>query len=52
MVRTSNGFSVGAISYTEIEAYFRLFHVEPELWQIKLLQKIDILYLNRINKDK
>ena len=52
MVRSSNGFSAGAISFIEIEAYFRLFHVEPELWQVKLLKKIDILYLSRMNKEK
>ena len=52
MARSSNGFSAGAISFMEMEAYFRLFHVEPELWQVKLLKKIDILYLSRMNKEK
>ena len=52
MARSSNGFSAGAISFMEMEAYFRLFDIEPELWQIKLLKRLDILYLSRINKEK
>ena len=35
-----------ALTYTEMLSYFVLVDVEPEEWEVALLKRLDILYLN------
>jgi hypothetical protein len=39
--RSSNGFGVNPISYTEIKSYFDLIEIKPEDWELELLKKLD-----------
>jgi hypothetical protein len=39
--RTSNGFGVNPISYTEIKAYFDLIDIKPEEWEVTLIKLFD-----------
>lgn len=39
--RTSNGYGVDSISYSEIEAYYKLSKIEPEAWEIEVLKYFD-----------
>ena len=39
--RSSNGFGINPISYTEMQAYFNLIGYRPEEWEIDLISKLD-----------
>lgn len=39
--RTSNGFGFNPVQYSEIDAFFRLKQIQPELWEIDLLKRLD-----------
>lgn len=39
--RSSNGFGVNPIPYSDIDAFFRLKQIQPELWEIDLLKRLD-----------
>lgn len=39
--RSSNGFTVNPISYTEIKSYMDLINIEPYEWEIDLIKKFD-----------
>lgn len=41
--RGSNGFGVNCISYTEIDAYFRLMDIKPAEWEIQVIKRLDNL---------
>jgi hypothetical protein len=43
--RSSNGFGVNPISYSEIKAYYDLNHIEPETWEVQLIIAFDQKYL-------
>ena len=40
-VRTSNGYSVNPLSYTEIRAYFDLIREVPEIQEVQMLTRLD-----------
>ena len=39
--RTSNGFGVNPITYTEIKCYFDLIDIRPEAWELELIKRFD-----------
>jgi hypothetical protein len=39
--RSSNGFGFDPISYGDIDAFFRLQQIIPELWEIDLIRRLD-----------
>lgn len=39
--RSSNGYGVNPISYSDIKAYFDLIAVEAEDWELELIKRID-----------
>ena len=48
--RSSNGFGVNPISYTEIKSYFDLIEIKPEDWELELLKKFDASALSAFAK--
>lgn len=49
--RTSNGFGINAISYSEMEAYFRVNDIKPEPWEIEIIRNFDTVVL-KVYSDK
>ena len=47
--RSSNGFGVNPISYSDIKSYFELHDIVPSEWEIKLIKQLDIVVLNIIS---
>jgi hypothetical protein len=48
--RTS-GMSINPIGWTEMKAFFDLFGIEPEMWEIRALRMLDDEYLmNRMSE--
>jgi hypothetical protein len=43
--RSSNGFGVNPLSYTEIDSYFRLQQIVPEVWEVSTIKKLDSVAL-------
>jgi hypothetical protein len=43
--RGSNGFGVNPLSYVEIDAYFRLQQIVPEVWEVSTIKKLDNIAL-------
>lgn len=39
--RSSNGFGMNPLSYSDTDAFFRLKQVLPEIWEIDLLRRLD-----------
>ena len=39
--RTSTGFGFNPISYSDIDAFFRLRQITPEQWEIDLIKRLD-----------
>lgn len=39
--RSSSGFGVNPISYSDIKAYFELIDIVPEDWEIRVIKKLD-----------
>jgi hypothetical protein len=39
--RTSNGFGFNPISYSDIDAFFRLRKIIPEQWEVDLIKRLD-----------
>lgn len=39
--RSSNGFGINPISYTEIKCYFDLMDIKPDEWEINLIRLFD-----------
>jgi len=44
--RTSNGFGVNPISYTEIYAYYSLNKTDIQPWEVEVLEAFDRVVLN------
>lgn len=49
--RTSNGFGINPIQYSEILAYFTLIEVKPEEWEIEMISKLDGVALEMYAKE-
>lgn len=50
--RTSNGFGLNAISYTEISNYFNLIQITPQSWEIELIKLFDNTALQVIHSNQ
>jgi hypothetical protein len=48
--RSSNGYGINPISYTEIDAYFRLNEVIADKWEVDLIRRFDREVLNIFQK--
>ena len=48
--RSSNGFSLNPISYSEIESWSRFAGITIESWELKALKRIDLEFLNSQHK--
>jgi len=48
--RTSNGFGVNPITYTEMKCYFDLVEIRPEAWELELIKRFDVVALNAFAK--
>jgi len=44
--RSSNGFGVNPISYSEMCSYFQLFEIQPHDWEIETIRKLDKVALD------
>jgi hypothetical protein len=49
--RSSNGFGVNPLSYSDIKAYLDLIGVEVEEWELYLIKRIDNEALNSYSKE-
>lgn len=49
--RSSNGFSVNPITYTEMQSFFKLHGLVPENWEIELIEALDDIVLDSIAKN-
>jgi len=47
--RTSNGFGLNPISYTEIDAWVRLLRIDVVPWEIRVIKNLDSMYLQITN---
>lgn len=45
--RTSNGFGVNPIQFSEIKAYFELMGIEPDDWEVSVIKKLDNVALKQ-----
>jgi len=43
--RSSSGFSVNPLQYSEMLAYFKIQGVQPEEWEVRLIEKWDDVVL-------
>ena len=50
--RTSNGFGMNPISYSEIYSYFQLMQYQPEEWEIECILKLDSVALEHFSKEQ
>lgn len=39
--RSSNGYGLNPIAYSDISAYFDLHNISPEIWEVDLLKRLD-----------
>lgn len=49
--RSSNGFGVNPLSYSEIWSYFNLMQLSPDEWEVKLIKALDNIAIEQISKD-
>lgn len=47
-----SGFGIGNIQYQEMEAYFRLHHIEPESWEVGVLKLFDSIAVSMIGEQE
>ena len=40
------GMALNPITFTEIEAWKRLFHIELAVWEIDVIKQLDLIYLS------
>lgn len=50
--RTSNGFGLNPITYADIKAYFDLYDIVPQDWQVQLIKQLDNVALNAFAKQQ
>lgn len=48
--RTSNGFGINPIQYSEMLAYFELLNIEPEDYEITAIRLLDSIAREHFNK--
>jgi len=39
--RTSSGFGINPIAFTEIQAFFNLMQYFPEEWEVEMIERFD-----------
>jgi hypothetical protein len=39
--RSSSGFGMNPVSYSDVDAFFRLKQITPEVWEIDLIKRFD-----------
>lgn len=44
--RTSSGFGLNPIQYSEIKAYFELKGITPDEWEVQLIKRLDSIAMN------
>ena len=44
--RSSNGFGINPISYSEMYSYFKLIEIQPHDWEIETIKKLDKVALD------
>jgi len=49
--RTSNGFGMNPLSYSDMYAYFQLMQMQPEEWEIDTILKLDSVALEHFAKE-
>lgn len=49
--RSSSGFGVNPLSYSDIYAYFSLHSISPLDWEIRAIKKLDALVLDNYAKE-
>ena len=50
--RTSNGFGLNPISFTEIKSYFDLYYITPMSYEITAIKALDRVALDSFNKEQ
>ena len=50
--RSSNGFGVNALTFTEIKAYFELNQIEPFWYEIEAIKMFDSVFLDEFAKSQ
>lgn len=50
--RSSNGFGVNSLSYSEMKAYFELNQIEPFWYEIEAIKMFDTVFLDEFNKSQ
>lgn len=49
--RTSSGFGVNPLTYSDIYAYFNLYSICPLDWEIRAIKRLDALVLDNYAKE-
>lgn len=44
--RSSNGFGVNPISYSDMYGYFKLIGIQPDDWEVETIRRLDIIALD------
>lgn len=47
----SYGMSMNPISYSDIQAYFDLFDIKPDTWEVNCIKAMDVIAMNQAAKD-
>jgi len=50
--RSSNGFGLNPISYSEMLAYFELIDYKPQEWEIQAIKRLDHIALEQFRKEQ
>lgn len=50
--RTSNGFGLNPITYVDMQAYFDLYQIVPQDWQVQLIKQLDSIALSAFAKQQ
>lgn len=50
--RKHNGYSLMAIEFSEMQAYFSMQNISVEKWQIDVIRMLDSLYLEALRENK
>lgn len=48
--RSSNGFGVNPINFSDIAAFFHLQQIEPHIWEVDVIKRMDREVLSIFNK--
>ena len=48
----NSGMQANPISYADIQAFFQLYNVQPDDWEISLIKELDKIALKHHNKNK